>query len=56
MARRVLLSNGKTGVAYILNTNKVYQASLSFNTIVNALVYTIPFDANDVFAPQIFDI
>ncbi len=51
MPRQVLLSNGKTGVSYILNTNEVYQASLSFNSIENTLVYTIPIDVNDVFAP-----
>ncbi len=56
MARRVMLSSGKSCVQYIINTNQVYQASLSSNSISNTLIYTIPIDPNDVFAPQIFGV
>jgi hypothetical protein len=51
-----MLTSGKSCVYYIINTNQVYQVSLSSNSISNNLIYTIPVDPNDVFAPQIFGV
>ena len=56
MARSIIVSDGKTGIQYILDNNQVYQARANSTSIVNNLIFTIPIDPNDVFAPQIFDV
>ena len=56
-ARKTVQSagNGTSTITYLVNKNMVYQVFLG-STISTKLIFTIPIDVNNDFAPMIMDV